>query len=419
MNNSTNSMSKWYSSYLAVFLLIIILLPKLTALMLVVFIPLAVVGMRKGYFTFRFNWVSLSFIILYCYYLVYCSFTRHPDMAINYLEYKLSFIIFPIITSFVPAKVDLKFPVFGFLTGSLVLFFMNLGHSFMLYSSGEPVLSAFMTTSFSFYHHPSYAASYFIVSLFLIRYAYKHSFRWITYKFSILLSFVFVLGVFLCFSLAGMLYFFGATAVVMFVFVYKKWGPKRAYLIGLLTLVFIGAAFQFVPKMKAELNEAKIPFIEYVSNPNDFICKKQHPYTNSERRLIMWTISYNVLKEYPFGVGTGNVDEVLGRNLNDFGHKEIADEKLNPHNQFLQTGVELGWLGLIVLLIPFVIAVYYSKKYNNQLILLLVSLLFFNMLFESMLQRQSGIVFFTFSICFLVMLSKNKLITVAEQNNNN
>lgn len=412
-------MSKWYSSYLAVFLLIIILLPKLTALMLLVFIPLAVVGMRKGYFTFRFNWVSIFFIILYFYYLVYCSFTRHPDMAINYLEYKLSFIIFPIITSFIPAKVDLKFPVFGFLTGSLVLFFMNLGHSFMLYSSGDSMVSAFMTTSFSFYHHPSYATCYFIVSIFLIWFAHKNNFPWMTFKSSILLSVVFVIGVFLCFSLAGMLYFFGATAVVMFILVYKKWGPKRAYLIGLITLVFIGAAFQFIPKMKAELNEAKIPLIEYVSNPNDFISKKQHPYSSSERRLIMWTISYNAMKEYPFGVGTGNVDDVLGRYLNDFGHEEIAEEKLNPHNQFLQTGVELGWLGLIVSLIPFLIALYYSKKYNNQLILLLVSLLFFNMLFESMLQRQSGIVFFTFSICFLVMLSKNKLITVAEHNNNN
>lgn len=417
MNNSISSMSKWYSSYLAAFLITIILLPKLTALMLLVFIPIAVVGLRKGYFTFRFNWVSLSFIILYCYYLVYCSFTRHPDMAFSYLEYKLSFIIFPILTSFVPAKVDLKFPVFGFLTGSLVLFLMNLSHSFMLYLSGEPVLSAFMTTNFSFYHHPSYAASYFIVSLFLIWFAYNNKFQWMTFKISVLFSIVFVLGVFLCFSLAGMLYFFGATVFVMFMIVYKKQGPKRAYLIGLITLVFSGAAFHFIPKMKAELNDAKTPFIEYVSNPNEFISNKKFPYSGSEKRLIMWTVSFNIMKKYPNGVGTGNVEEELVSSLNNLGHVELADEKLNPHNQFLQTGVELGWLGLFVSLIPFLIAVYYSKKYNNQLILLLVSLLFFNMLFESMLQRQSGIVFFTFSICFLVMLSKNKLLDLTQQKN--
>ena len=112
-----------------------------------------------------------------------------------------------------------------------------------------------------------------------------------------------------------------------------------------------------------------------------FISNKKFPYSGSEKRLIMWTVSFNIMKKYPNGVGTGNVEEELVSSLNNLGHVELADEKLNPHNQFLQTGVELGWLGLFVSLIPFLIDVYYSKKYNNQLILLLVSLLFFNMLF--------------------------------------
>jgi Ca2+/Na+ antiporter len=74
----------------------------------------------------------------------------------------------------------------------------------------------------------------------------------------------------------------------------------------------------------------------------------------------------------------------------------------------LQTGLEIGIFGLLALLAPFVFALRYFKRSNNWLLLLVVGSLLFNMLFESMLQRQSGIVFYTIATCFLVLYAENK-----------
>ena len=74
----------------------------------------------------------------------------------------------------------------------------------------------------------------------------------------------------------------------------------------------------------------------------------------------------------------------------------------NPHNQYLQTGLEIGVLGMVILLFIVGYGIVKGYKTRNWLLLLLATCLAYNCLFESMLQRQSGIVFFTF---WLVILS--------------
>ena len=85
---------------------------------------------------------------------------------------------------------------------------------------------------------------------------------------------------------------------------------------------------------------------------------------------------------------------------------ELADKELNPHNQFLQTGVEIGIIGLLLLVALIFVGTSIARTNRSGLLLLVISALAFNSLFESMLQRQSGIVFFTFWICLLMIRNK-------------
>jgi activator of 2-hydroxyglutaryl-CoA dehydratase len=68
----------------------------------------------------------------------------------------------------------------------------------------------------------------------------------------------------------------------------------------------------------------------------------------------------------------------------------------------LQSGIEIGIFGLIVLLFLLFKGITIAWKNRNYLLLFVVLNLAFNMLFESMLQRQSGIIFYTFWITFFV-----------------
>lgn len=127
--------------------------------------------------------------------------------------------------------------------------------------------------------------------------------------------------------------------------------------------------------------------------------------------------SYHTFCAHPFGVGTGNVDEYLSKELVKLKQKELIHHNYNPHNQFLQTAVEIGFFGLLVLFSIVFFGLYYGFKYRNWLLIIIIGSLFFNCLFESMLQRQSGIVFYCFWICLLeCYLKSNSQLFSKNQN---
>jgi len=168
-------------------------------------------------------------------------------------------------------------------------------------------------------------------------------------------------------------------------------------------MISLFGVVKYTPGVNTQFQYSIDYLVEYWENPQEFFRSKQTYVGGSETRLIMWAASAQVFAEHPLGVGTGNVDDYLTDKLNEIGQPHMAKKKLNPHNQFLQTGVEVGIVGLTLLLLIVFYGIYYSIKTKNWLLLFLIISLAFNCLFESMLQRQSGIVFYTFWICFLAI----------------
>ncbi len=408
-NNST--LKNWYSVYLGIFLMLLIIAPKLTAILFVLFVPLAIVGVKKQFFKFSLKPISILFFSIYLFYLFYCLFTRHNDIALKYLEYKLSFILFPLLFSFVPKqKINIQFLIIGFLIACLYLIGFGLIHSVQLYQTTNLGITSFLVSYFSFTHHPSYASAYYFVALFLVWYAFKMKFNWMKIWLALPLSFLFILATGLCLSLAGMLFLIFALAVFVLILIYKKWGKLPAIILTFASPVILFFIIESNPYSRGEYEGAKKLAIEYFKDPKAFIEQKKYPMSGTESRLVMWTASSIAFKDFPFGVGTGNVDEVLTAYLNKLDQKELGKLQFNPHNQYLQTGIEIGWLGLFVLIATLFYCLFIAKKYSNWLLMILVCNLLFNMLFESMLQRQSGIMFYVFGICLLMMLSEYRFL---------
>jgi O-antigen ligase len=67
----------------------------------------------------------------------------------------------------------------------------------------------------------------------------------------------------------------------------------------------------------------------------------------SERRLELWHESVQILLNQPFGVGPGRFKDVSPTARRD------ADARW-AHNEFLQQGVELGWIGLVLTVLFFI-----------------------------------------------------------------
>ena len=118
---------------------------------------------------------------------------------------------------------------------------------------------------------------------------------------------------------------------------------------------------------------------------------------STAERLLIWKSSLSIIKHnFLFGVGTGDVKDRL---MAEYKKRYISNaylHRLNAHNQYFQTFIAIGFFGFIILIVSLVFPAFVSIKNRNILYLLFLFLISFNFLFESMLERQAGVVFYAF-----------------------
>jgi O-antigen ligase len=295
-----------------------------------------------------------------------------------------------------------KWTIRGFLIAVFLLAIQSLVFSFSNYFKTHEIAS-FISTRFSYQHHPSYASVFYTFALLMSwnqrkKNAENYSLYWLI-PYSIFLLF----AILACMSLAGLLFLLLFFIAVFIYFLATKIGRKRTILFSIVSPVLFYFVVMVTPPLKSQWDDAKHFTVTFVNDPSTFLKDPANAENGSGVRLIMWTIATQVLKEHPFGVGTANVDDYLFSKLTKLKQHTLANKYYNPHNQYLQSGIEIGVIGLAVLLLLLIKATNLAWKQRNYLLLFIVVNLAFNMLFESMLQRQSGIVFYTFWITFLVV----------------
>ena len=212
-----------------------------------------------------------------------------------------------------------------------------------------------------------------------------------------------------CLSLAGLLFLLIFLGFFVIYLAKRKFGTKGFVVAIVMAPLLVLLVIRFVPGVMTQLEVSKLYATEYLKGPSEFVKSHKTYIGGNETRLIMWTASAQEIAEHPFGVGTGNVDDHLEARLISLGHIEMSKKMYNPHNQYLQTALEIGIPSVILLLVIIAIALFSGIRNRNWLLTLLAINLGFNCLFESMLQRQSGIVFYTFwLVLFSVLIIHEK-----------
>lgn len=400
--------TKWLDYSLGLFALLSVAVPNLTSIAILILAVFIILAYVKKSIYFQWNKVAILFVVFYGAYIVGTFFTDHSDIASKYLEYKLSFLIFPFLLSFKYKNRDftLKWPIIGLILGVFIASIYGVVNAFICQSNGGE--SCFMTVSISPVHHPSYFMTYVVFAISGAWYGWVNKWKFFSLYWIVPYT---VLGVVLhtyALSFAGLLFLMLVFGAISLYFIYKKIGKIPAIILVLLFPLIGYVALKKIPSIRGEY-EGSVKYVAaFVDDPIQFIKDRDPGMSGSEQRLVMWLVSIEQIKEHPFGAGTGNVDDVLGARLKELGRSQLAKKNLNPHNQYLQTTVEVGFIGLILLLSLIILVLIAAVKNRNWLLLLVISSLAFNSLFESMLQRQSGIVFYTFWICILLLYSKNK-----------
>jgi O-antigen ligase len=260
--------------------------------------------------------------------------------------------------------------------------------------------SYFYYSNFSFFMHSAYFAMYLNLALvFVVLFYFKwfkgdNSFRYISFFLIVL----FVLCIVLCASKLGLIGLFILTPILLVMELRSSLTLKH-YAIG-----FAGAAvlcvsiYAVFPTVFDRLRSVAV-----VTEKNVDITSKE----SSMVRILIWQQAREIVKQNPtFGVGVSQANETLYKAYEVNGLAGALENKLNAHNQFFQTAIGMGIIGLLNLLLLTVGLTIYGLRKRRNLIFFFGLLITCNFMVESMLQTSAGTVFFVFFLCFLNVFYK-------------
>lgn len=126
------------------------------------------------------------------------------------------------------------------------------------------------------------------------------------------------------------------------------------------------------------------------------ITSEKIDFKNIDQRTREWYCAIQLIKEKPFtGFGLGGVEKRMVQEYLKNGFEEEAMQKMNAHNQFLEAQMTFGIAGTLSLLSMLLTPLIFRKRLRYpQLAAGFILMFTFFLMFESMFNRQWGIMFF-------------------------
>ncbi|PHR49231.1 MAG: hypothetical protein COA32_04040 [Fluviicola sp.] len=383
-------------SYLfAILCLIIPIIPKLVPLIIIILSLTIIVKAIINRKTSPTNKLSFRpqdlFVVLFIIYLIGMTYSSNQHFGWKDIEAKLSFILFPILFALIRyknLKINIQFVLLFFVLGCFTSTLLNIYEGLSCYINTNKA-SCFISSSFTYNLHVNHISIYYgaaILSLIYLR---------IPKLVKTILVLWFLLFIVAFLSLGAYIALF--VGFIFFVVVERKrikHFSKKLFALVVLSSI-IGVVFY------SEVSSNYDQMYKDI-NSKEELYSRANTYSESLlTRLVIWDVASTELIKHPFGVGTGDVKDQLIAHYKEVGLTKMERQKLNPHNQYLQTGVSIGFLGLFTLLSIFIFTIKKSLRESNPVLIVFAIVITVNMLFESFLEIQAGIVF---TVLFLYLL---------------
>jgi O-antigen ligase len=348
-----------------------------------------------GIFKERKRLWMISFSLLYIVYLAGLLWTTDFPYAWFDLQVKLSLLIFPLIFattlySLITEEMTGKL-IRIFETGCIIIslvFYIHAAYNALI----NHVPGAFFYANLSWYFHPAYLAMYvsFVISNMLSRFLLNNKSQGFQKKsLQIILMIHLTVFIILLSSKAGLL---SVILVILFYTVLLAWRhgqwKKAATFLACSVIVFF-AGLMIFPNASTRVSQAAEDMSTDGSEGNSA--------QSTSERIIVWKAAVNIILKQPLlGVGTGDVKDELLREYYAKKDYPAFNQKLNAHNQYLQTMVTLGITGFIVLAGIILSSLVISIKKQDYPYTAFILLIILNIAFESMFETQAGVVFYAF-----------------------
>ncbi|HKR05113.1 MAG TPA: O-antigen ligase family protein, partial [Bacteroidia bacterium] len=270
-----------------------------------------------------------------------------------------------------------------------------LARSGYLYFTGNE--NAFFYETFSYYFHPSYLSLYFSFAIAILFFQILANNKTVYIR-NIILMLLFTGMILLLSSKTGIISIVLICILYFLIIVIRK--RKIKYYISFL---LVGGILYFAVKN----------FNSRINNAAKILVESKFDVASTEStaaRVNIWNVSLDIIKEnLLLGVGTGDVKDELFKFYQQQKMTGPLQNKLNAHNQFLQTFIALGVMGFLLLILSLIIPGFYSLSNKDWIYSMFLALITLNLLTESMLERQNGVIFYAFFNSLLFYTSENKI----------
>lgn len=376
------------------------------------------------------DWVYLLlFILFYLLHIIGSYYSENSVAAKTDIILKLPFIIIPVFLFMSrdyleekSSKIMLSFVAGNFIASVICLveafyrsvFWINgswffnaelMEHNYTFWQMLANGGNNFMYEPLSVFLHPGYFSVFIVTSaLFIIDLLIRKEIgkNRLAKGLYIALIIFFSIMVYLLFARTALIALFLVFLIYSIYYILKS--NKSLYKIVMLIAIVIGGLMilGFNGRMRNSINELKGFFSESDQN------------IDTENRLIIWYNSLDIIKDNLIaGVGTGDNKDELIELYKARGFKKAEEARLNIHNQFLETAIQLGLMGLFALLAIFIMPLIKAFRNRNVLLIsfLVVNGLFF--LFESCLNRQAGVFYFALILSILIFVRPMEKETIS------
>jgi hypothetical protein len=134
--------------------------------------------------------------------------------------------------------------------------------------------------------------------------------------------------------------------------------------------------------------------------------------TNSTMsRKVAYRLESELLQQAGWlGSGTGTANHEVLKALEAGGYTQLVSAQMHVHNQFMNVGIALGWIGLLLLLAFTIGSLVYILLHNNLIELGIGILMCLNLAIEDLFEIQAGVVFF---VLWVFLLTTRRKVTMA------
>jgi len=366
---------------------------------------------------FKNNWIAILLSLLWLLEIVSLIYTTDISRGINNISQNISLLLFPLILSTKGKVVLSQFNKIlkAFCLGLVVIglyfivialsksvFFTETGILFQPRPINAPWENNFLYDLFTNPLHPTYVAMYYTFGIAILAY--------LAYPIKSVKSRLgyYIVGCFYCLiiylasSKAGLI--IGGIVSIMSLLWIVNANNRKFYGIGVGMLMIVFSVLllkndriNFFWKQLTSKIETKGLSQEHISAENKL-------KNDATIRIQIWKGVPKVIgKNWLLGLGIGDTKNELVKYYHENNILYAEQMRLNAHNQYLETLLGTGTLGLIILIGLMVYSIRLSLKKKDMFFFLLAIIIGLNLVFESMLERFPGVVFISF---FLMLLSQ-------------